>query len=320
MSSVFKFMSVIIFLSRILLGLVSSRIFFLWIRIEVNLAAFLGLILTCPRTRALRKIKYFLAQRVGRFLILGGAVYRVTSLRLREIFLALGLRLKLGAVPFHGWILNLCNHFSLRILWILLIVQKILPLLLGQVLGINFIMYFILIGSAIVGALGCKQVTQVKKLIGYISLFRASWLLLICVSPYLVIIYLVVAGAGLAGLMAYYRKFSQNLLKAQKFSTNQKIESVYLITSMFSLVGVPPFFGFYVKVLMILFIRAFYEAINLIILLLLTNALLFYYILINYYELICGRTRGTLLAPSKSSYLRVFIFLINSPLVLVFLL
>jgi NADH-ubiquinone oxidoreductase chain 2 len=108
----------------------SPSLFISWIGLELNTLAFLPLLLS-KKSKLAREasIKYFLTQTLASVLILVGGLWFLASGGLATLTLLLGLRIKLGAAPFHRWVLSIAEARGWIPLFALLTIQKINPLL-----------------------------------------------------------------------------------------------------------------------------------------------------------------------------------------------
>lgn len=226
-----------------------------WLALEVNLIAFVPLIILKPRKyQAESGLKYFITQAIASILILM-SVYR---LRLESVFrnyLLLGaLFLKIGAAPLHQWIITISQGLSWPPLFLLLVPQKIAPMLLTSVSAITLRAYFInfaALARAMTGSIGGLITPSLKKIIAYSSVRHLSWLLMsLDCGKNLWVFYFLVYSFILFTILLTFNALNIKSLSQLINMKKSKIKYLLLI-NILSLAGMPPFSGFVIKLIIL---------------------------------------------------------------------
>lgn len=247
--------SILLFMVSIIISVIlvlsSPSILVAWIALELRALSFIPLILSGKEMkRGESSIKYFLSQTLGSVIIL-------LRLRGRLLFkgllwdgiLLIALALKIGGAPFHAWLPSMSRQIRWGAFYILLTVQKIVPLVILSCYACQLIkiVFLIRVGSLVVGAIGGLIQIQTRKLLVYSSINQVGWLfsssllnlkyVLVFFSSYCFILLSVV------GIMYV---LNINLIKQ---IGNLGVNGGLLLISLnlLSLGGLPPFIGFFPK-------------------------------------------------------------------------
>nr|VFU78735.1 NADH dehydrogenase subunit 2 [Proasellus karamani] len=230
-------------LGGIILMLNSKTWFSVWLGLEINMLSFLPMILLSSPRSSESGLKYFLVQAIASLVILQVS-FSWSIFPLHTMFLLIPLALKLGMAPLHFWLPDVVKAMNWRINMLLLTLQKIGPLYLMASISASSGTLLILVGlsSAMVGALGGLNETDLRKLMAFSSIGHMGWIAIgIMVSALAWALYLLTYI-----LMA--TTFMMALEKMQAFQLTQltaktKSSSLIMIT-LLSLGGFPPFLGF----------------------------------------------------------------------------
>jgi len=208
----------------------------LWIRIEINSLRFVPIII---EERKENRLKYFLIQSVASVIFLASTLNQSFS-----FLIPLALLIKIGAAPFHIWLVSISKSISWKILALLITFQKIGPLL-GLIIT-QFTNSFFILVRAVIGGLGGVSQSNLRLIIAFSSIGHLSWLMInitrfFLVSTYyvtyLIILYLVVALLQQRGLFSL----------TQISDNTRLIYKISISLSLLSLAGLPPFLGFFIK-------------------------------------------------------------------------
>lgn len=229
----------------ILFSLSSTSYLGMWLGLEINLLGMVPLLATHSRElTSFRGVTYFCYQAVGRVLFLFGGI-------LRAVLIVLGLLIKVGAAPVHGWVPVVISGTSWGNILLLLTVQKLAPLwLVRNRLGfLPMLTSLVLIAagvSGLVGGLGGIRVSRLREIIAYSSILNMGWLLILralrshWVFANFIIIYFLITG----------------LLITSVWGSEWDLPSPWLSWGcgirLLSLAGLPPLIGFIPKLLVFL--------------------------------------------------------------------
>nr|YP_010393059.1 NADH dehydrogenase subunit 2 [Xyloredo nooi]UPX88993.1 NADH dehydrogenase subunit 2 [Xyloredo nooi]UPX89005.1 NADH dehydrogenase subunit 2 [Xyloredo nooi] len=243
-----------------LLVVISGGLLGVWVGLECG---FLGVVSVLSGDSVQENescMKYFVFQSIGSgilflvFILLGSGAGSFYSWGL----FILGVCLKLGLFPFYFWVpsvMSLCSWFGC---FAVSVWQKVAPLWFLSSCGLSyFLMHVLEVFSCVtgfIGAVGGLGLLHYRMLLGYSSLIHTSWMVLVAmVSGFGVLVYLVVYGVVLGVLMKdlfFLKVYSFLDFSSASGPSFKSIFSVFL--GFISLAGVPPFLGFFPKVLAVL--------------------------------------------------------------------
>lgn len=245
-SSLFIFLTIISSLSI----LSSTNWIIIWILLEINIISFIPL-LNISNTQNDTPIKYFLPQAVGSiFILLGGIASRSFN---PEIFIMLGIFIKLAVVPFHHWFPSVINSSNWLLCFILSFWQKLAPLFILFSLSItNKIsstpILLIALISALFGALIGITHTRIQSIIAFSSISHRGWIIrTLIVSLTASISYFLLYGLLIIILFPMLHKLSINNIKQIKNFPLLTILPTSL--AILSIAGMPPLLGFFPKII-----------------------------------------------------------------------
>jgi len=155
--------------------------------------------------------------------------------------------MKIGAAPLHFWLPQVIQTAEWSQILIILTWQKIAPITL-IIFSINMWVFFLVYISCLTGVLGAINQTSLKKIIVYSSILHSAWILsAISCSESIWWIYFLLYSAISASVIII---FSFTLIYSIKQIFNPIIPTpttlIFLI-NFFSLAGIPPFLGFFIK-------------------------------------------------------------------------
>nr|YP_009668628.1 NADH dehydrogenase subunit 2 [Oreohelix idahoensis]QCW57657.1 NADH dehydrogenase subunit 2 [Oreohelix idahoensis]UKG20819.1 NADH dehydrogenase subunit 2 [Oreohelix idahoensis] len=229
-----------------ILGVVSSNWLVLWVGMEMALFGFMFfLYILSSLSVANAAVRYFLIQSFASILLLPTGYYFFHSFMpihfIMEVLLLLLLFLKLGAFPFHFWVMPVVYGVLMIFNSILLGPLKIIPLIVCFTLiqkSFNDVLYsvFILLsmGSMLAGSLLGNLVGNYRAVIGASSITHTGWLLIGCM------------------VMSVWQYFFCYYILLLFFIWAMNTGNFFISSlSFIALSGLPPFLLFYAKVIMI---------------------------------------------------------------------
>lgn len=247
-----------ILLSSIFIIISSQSWFIIWVALELNILSFIPIIIKKNNKYSIEAaIKYFLIQTYASIIIflitipiaLNGPtfIFIVTT----SIILT-----KIGAAPIHRWYTNLITGLSWPAIFALSTIQKLGPLTLlilthTNSLGVK-ITYLFSILSALVGSIGGLSISLIKKIIAYSSISHLAWLMLASTINFsLIVNYFIMYTFISIPIFSFISKNQITRLSQILPTCTEKLSSYLISFSLLSLGGLPPFFGFLPKLLVL---------------------------------------------------------------------
>lgn len=204
-------------------------------------------------------------------IIAAGDVDRVV-LSFGLVFIVIGLAFKLGAVPFHMWVpdvyqgspsaVTLYIATAPKIAGFAMLYRILIDGLPGLVLDWQGLLIMISILSLAIGAIVALVQDNLKRMLAYSGIGHVGFILLgiIAANPdgysasmFYIIIYAITGLAGF-GMIVALAKTGNEFDKVSDFAgLNQRNPwlALMMLFVMFSMAGIPPFVGFYAKLLVI---------------------------------------------------------------------
>lgn len=193
------------------------------------------------------------------------------------IFLLAGILFKIGAAPFHMWLPDVYEGSPNNITALFSIVPKIafigilIRLFFDTFHHVSFyfenIIYISCISSLLIGSIATLRQKKIKRLMAYSSISHVGYILLAFVSNNLmniqyIIFYLIIYILMTVNLWIVFISLRKNnrpvkyITDLTNLLENNKMLTMILVFTLFSMMGIPPFAGFFSKFFII------YSAVN----------------------------------------------------------
>nr|BCD33837.1 NADH dehydrogenase subunit 2 [Geothelphusa kumejima]BCD33838.1 NADH dehydrogenase subunit 2 [Geothelphusa kumejima] len=242
----------------IFLSISSPSWFGIWIGLELNMLSFIPLIsIKMDSYFSESALKYFLIQALGSTLFILSTCMLLSMPQMSPPLLLTSLLLKLGSAPFHFWFPQVMSGLIWPQAIILMTFQKIPPMILISYLSMNSSLIQIIslsaILSAIIGALGGLNTTQLRKIMAFSSINHMSWMLIsISISEMFWTLYFIFYSIISSSIMILFNSLQTfTLSDLMKLNQTNSIHSLLIPFNLLSLGGLPPLAGFIPKWLLI---------------------------------------------------------------------
>jgi len=247
-----------------LISISSTRWVWVWVGIEINILSFIPLIRSIKDNYVFRvvecAVKYFIVQAMGSGFFLLRYLLIITSINnifyiIYRVIIILRFLIKLGAAPFHVWFPVVIKGLCWFSCGILIILQKLIPLVIISCL-INgacpsYILFFCVLGS-IIGGLGGLNQINLRYLLAYSSIGHLGWILIGCLTSInILIIYYLVYIIISRSIILFIINLDINFIIIERIFIKNFIIYILFLFLLFSLGGIPPFLGFISKWLII---------------------------------------------------------------------
>nr|YP_010883346.1 NADH dehydrogenase subunit 2 [Rhingia formosana]WIF29672.1 NADH dehydrogenase subunit 2 [Rhingia formosana] len=273
-----------------------------WMGLEINLLSFIPLMKDNNMMSNEASLKYFLTQALASSILLFSTIlFMYQNNFMNQIFInnyinmmiLSSLLMKSGAAPFHFWFPNVMEGLNWMNSLILMTWQKIAPLMLISYLMIKFLMFWSILLSVIIGALGGLNQTSLRKLMTFSSINHLGWMLMsmysnesLWINYFLFYSFL---SFNLIFLFNMFKLFHINQLFSLFFFNKSLKFSLFL--NLLSLGGLPPFLGFIPKWLTIQYLTFNNQLFMMTIMILMSLITLYFYLrlcytafMLNYFE------------------------------------
>nr|YP_009471348.1 NADH dehydrogenase subunit 2 [Sibylla pretiosa]AVE15488.1 NADH dehydrogenase subunit 2 [Sibylla pretiosa] len=246
-------------ISGVLISLCANSWMGAWMGLEINLLSFIPLLSSNKNMFSSEaSLKYFLIQAIASstllFLIL-------LKSNLHEMFyfvktstwnnlIMIPLLMKIACAPFHWWLPSVIEGLSWMNCFIILSIQKIAPMMLISYMLINnYFIQFMIITSAVVGAIGGFNQISLRKILSFSSINHIGWMLTAMIlGSNLWLVYFIIYSLNIIAIIFLTTMTNLSYITQTFNSLNhKKIVKFTLFTSLLSLGGLPPFLGFFPK-------------------------------------------------------------------------
>nr|UYX57277.1 NADH dehydrogenase subunit 2 [Rhipicephalus linnaei]UYX57290.1 NADH dehydrogenase subunit 2 [Rhipicephalus linnaei] len=244
-----------IIIISILISMSSNSWFIFWLMMEINMMSFIPIMNEFKLKNYNSMIMYFIIQSFSSSLFFISSFQY--SLFNTELFLSLiniSILIKLGVIPFHFWLMLISESLNFNSLLILLTIQKIIPLLIIEKF-LNKMMIPLFVLSSLMASILAMKYKLMKKILIFSSISHQGWILCLIAKKvnfwfsYLIMYSFIIYNIIINCKMVNFN--SLNNLTSSKMSVKMKNT---MIMSMMSLAGMPPFLGFFMKIVAILYL------------------------------------------------------------------
>lgn len=244
-----------IIVSSILLIISTNSWLITWVALEINLILFIPLILK-KNNKYQREaaLKYFIVQATASILILIRLFRIKITHNIRISLITISLIIKIAAAPFHQWMPSIIQGLRWPATFLLLTLQKVSPLVLISLNVVHFmvikILFFFITIRALIGAAGGLIQRSLQKILAYSSISHLSWILRrILININMWISYFIVYSLLIYTIVFSFYYFKIYYL-SHLFNNNFILNTLISITFL-SLGGLPPFSGFFPKLIVV---------------------------------------------------------------------
>nr|BDH80270.2 NADH dehydrogenase subunit 2 [Ceriodaphnia dubia] len=237
----------------VLLVTSAPSLFISWLGLELNTLSFIPLLLVVKnKLSSEAAIKYFLTQTLASILFIFGSTLSVLgdTNSFYNILILIALSIKLGAAPFHSWLMSVGEACPWIILLVLLTIQKINPLLImwgSPCSNLSLYLFIIFLSILVGGFLGLAQ-TDSRLVLIFSSISHVGWLLTSLIfNLWLGLMYFLIYFFIVTPVVSILSSFNvTHINQLTSLNLNLKMQ-LSLFISLLSLGGLPPFLGFLPK-------------------------------------------------------------------------
>nr|AUW38570.1 NADH dehydrogenase subunit 2 [Augocoris gomesii] len=221
----------------------------MWMGLEINMMSFIPIINNKNKTTSEAMMIYLLTQSISSMLLMFSIIMlNMTMNMMFNNIILMSLLIKLGAAPFHMWLPEIMTKMNWTSSAILLTWQKIAPMsIINNMMINNMILYFSVIISVLLGAMGGLNQMSLRKIMGYSSINHLGWMLSLSMTKSSWIMYLVIYSIMVVIMCWMFHQYNMIHINQVNNMNMTMMEKMNYIMSMMSLGGLPPFLGFLPK-------------------------------------------------------------------------
>nr|YP_007627057.1 NADH dehydrogenase subunit 2 [Tanaocerus koebelei]AGC22373.1 NADH dehydrogenase subunit 2 [Tanaocerus koebelei] len=296
-----------------LVSISSNSWFGVWMGLEINLLSFLFPYYLMTKTKLINEtsIKYFIIQALASTMLIFSIIMIQMNfslywenLILPTMMISSSLLLKVGAAPLHFWFPEVMSSCSWINCFILMTWQKIAPMMvLSYCLKINMFMFFIVITSMFIGAIGGLNQTSLRQLMAYSSISHIGWMISsMLISETMWETYFLIYSMLSLIMTLMFNQLNMFFMNQLFFLGGEKMETKFILfLSLLSMGGLPPFIGFMPKWLVIQSLIENNLSYLISIMVILTTITLYYYMRVSFSSLILASTENKWMTISEKS-------------------
>nr|YP_010329466.1 NADH dehydrogenase subunit 2 [Haemaphysalis colasbelcouri]UNO54001.1 NADH dehydrogenase subunit 2 [Haemaphysalis colasbelcouri] len=242
-------------LITILITISSNFWFIFWLMMEMNMMMFIPIMKSNKINSCNAMITYFIIQSFSSTLFFLSSTLSFLNESIMFIYMMnISILIKLALVPFHFWLTMISENLDSLSLFLMLTIQKIIPLFILLSIKSNLILTFGLI-SSIFGSTMALNSKFLKKILIFSSISHLGWLVILIYSESnFWISYLLIYSLIIYKILKLINKNNLTLISNFFFKKMLLSEKISFICLMMSLSGMPPFIGFFIKLMAIMII------------------------------------------------------------------
>nr|YP_008999723.1 NADH dehydrogenase subunit 2 [Rhipicephalus australis]AGH19662.1 NADH dehydrogenase subunit 2 [Rhipicephalus australis] len=236
----------------VLISLSSNSWFIYWLMMEMNMMSFIPLMNNYKLKNLNAMITYFVVQAFSSSLFfLSAFQYNMMQIEFFLFLINVSILIKLGMIPFHLWLISISEMMNFNSILILLTMQKIIPLLIAEKFMNNSLIPLFSMSTFFASLLAMKH-KLMKKILIFSSISHQGWILCLLVKKFnFWIAYLMLYFIIFFNIIKIFNKYKINFF-SDFMKKKMKLEiKIKMIMLMMSLGGMPPFLGFFMKIVSI---------------------------------------------------------------------
>lgn len=236
----------------ILISISSNSWFIYWLTIEINLIRFIPII-NRYKTKNCNSIAiYFIIQSFSSSLFfISRFQFSLNNSEFFLIIINVSLLIKLAIIPFHFWLTSIRETLRFNTLFLILSLQKIIPLFILTKFFLKTLIILIVF-STFFRSLIALNLKLIKKILIFSSISHQGWIIcLIFKKVNFWILYLVIYIWIIYSIINLCKKYNIFILSRTIINKINYNEKISFISQFISLAGIPPFLGFFIKIISI---------------------------------------------------------------------
>nr|YP_010531281.1 NADH dehydrogenase subunit 2 [Mileewa lamellata]UXX17540.1 NADH dehydrogenase subunit 2 [Mileewa lamellata] len=228
----------------VIISISSNNWMMMWSGLEISLMSFIPL-MSGGVMGSESSMKYFIVQSISSSMLIISIMMMISMNLVYNFIMLTSLILKMGVAPFHNWVLSIVSSLNYKLMLILFSIIKIAPLVMLSFLNSYNDLFIIL--SLIIGSFFSLNQNNIRKLMGYSSIYNMSYIISSINMNSIWSIYLILYSIILIFVIILISKLKINYINQFMINEQSMIIKMNLSISMLSLGGLPPLLGFFPK-------------------------------------------------------------------------
>nr|UGK73295.1 NADH dehydrogenase subunit 2 [Balala lui] len=260
----------------VMISMSSNSWMMMWSGIEISMMSFIPIMSSNSMLSAESCTKYFIVQSSSSMIMMLSLLMMISKSKLNyEMILLTSLMMKLGAVPFHNWVLSVVEGLNYLMLLNLLIIMKMAPLTMLSYLFSTTTMIPML--TMILGSIMGINQNSLRKMLGYSSIFNLGILILSTKSNPVWLSFMMMYTIMMISIISFLYKMNLNYINQMSVNNHKKMINLKMWIILISMGGMPPTLGFSAKLLIIEFFIKMKMSMNLVVMILSSILVMFFY-------------------------------------------
>nr|YP_010693583.1 NADH dehydrogenase subunit 2 [Scolytoplatypus raja]WCB99774.1 NADH dehydrogenase subunit 2 [Scolytoplatypus raja] len=256
----YKILFIIFTLISTIISISANSWLIAWIGLEINLLSIMPLMKNnMNKYSSETMIKYFIAQAMASMMLLffilislNNIYFNLVNKNIINYMFSIPLLMKMGAAPFHFWFPEMMSGLEWNMALLILTWQKISPFILLFYLNIPMKMLLIpILASALTGSIMGFNSLCLRKMISYSSINHISWMLVALMNYKIWLLYFLIYSLMNFFIIMNLKLYNIFFTSQMSFLNNNKLMNLLFSMNLLSLGGLPPFIGFFPKLIVV---------------------------------------------------------------------
>nr|WRQ18264.1 NADH dehydrogenase subunit 2 [Onukigallia onukii] len=234
----------------ILLSLSSNNWLMIWIGLEISLMSIMPLMAVKNPASSESCLKYFIIQSISSSLMMLGMLLMTTNSNYNYLLImSLSIMIKVGAAPFHIWMLQIIEAMNWMMMFLMLSVIKIAPVNMLSYMSVKLNLMSIM--CLMVGSLMGLLQNSIRKILVYSSIFNLGFLIPSISMNSVWMTYFFIYMISLFMIILPLNEMNATYINQITLNEKNTLSKVNIFMIMISMGGMPPMLGFLGKLMVI---------------------------------------------------------------------
>nr|WRK21388.1 NADH dehydrogenase subunit 2 [Acinopterus sp.] len=251
----------------------------MWMGIEISMMSFIPIMKNKNMLSAESTMKYFISQSIASMLFLMSVILMLIGVNYSTL-MSISMVIKMGAAPFHNWMLMIVEWMSYSTILLMLTILKIPPMLILMYSG--EMSTIIIITSMMIGSIMALNQSSIKKILVYSSVFNLGMMMTSINLFNTWMSYLMIYSLMMILMTNSINELKINFISQMMSNESSLLSKMSLWMNMLSMGGFPPLIGFINKMMIIQSLMVKNEVMMMLIVMLSSMVMLFFYIRVTF--------------------------------------